>query len=168
MADSESFDAFAAGRWRQLLRAGWLLTGDWASAEDLAQATLERTWANWSRVSAADEPEAYVRRILTNEYLSRQRRRGERELPVERLPEQPSPDAGRLADQRVTLLAAMNTLPRLQRAAVVLRYFEDLTVEQTAAALACSVGNVKSQTSRALQKLRTSPFLIDSNAESQL
>ncbi len=158
-----AFEEFAATRWRQLMRAAWLLTGDWAAAEDLAQTTLTRAWTSWARVSAADEPDAYVRRMLMNEYLGQRRRRWRGEIPTDiraaQLPEPSVTDPTDAAGRRMELVAALAELPPLQRATVVLRYFADLSIEQTAQALGCSAGNVKSQTARALRKLRGSRHL---------
>jgi RNA polymerase sigma-70 factor (sigma-E family) len=153
------FETYVAERWRPLLRAGWLLTGNWAAAEDLVQATLAQVWASWPRVRSAASPDAYVRRVLTNQYLGQQRRRSSTELPSDVMPESPTRDATADVDRRLALTRALNELPPQQRAAVVLRYFEDLSLEQTAAALECSVGTAKSQTSRALAKLRRSNHL---------
>jgi RNA polymerase sigma-70 factor (sigma-E family) len=153
------FEQWVATRWRWLLRAGWLLTGDWAGAEDLVQSTLARTWAAWLTVRSADEPDAYVRRMLTNEFLGQRRRRSATETPRETLPDDVSPDRTVDVDRRLALTTALAELPSRQRAAVVLRYFADLSLEQTAAALGCSVGTAKSQTSRGLDRLRGSAHL---------
>jgi RNA polymerase sigma-70 factor (sigma-E family) len=153
------FDSYVAAQWRTLLRAGWLLTGDWAAAEDLVQSALARAWGAWPRVRVVAERDAYVRRILTNQYLGQQRLRSSTEMPSDAVPERPAPDATLDVDRRVALTRALSELPPRQRAAVVLRYFEDLSLEQTAAALGCSVGTAKSQTSRALTKLRSSTHL---------
>jgi len=153
------FEAYVVGRWRRLLRAAWLLTGNWAAAEDLVQSTLAQAWTSWARVRTAGNPDAYVRRVLTNQFLSQQRRRSSTELPSDVLPEPAAPDATVDVDQRLSLIRALDELPRQQRAAVVLRYFEDLSLEQTAVALNCSLGTAKSQTSRALAKLRRSTHL---------
>ncbi|MBO0810989.1 MAG: SigE family RNA polymerase sigma factor [Microlunatus sp.] len=155
----QEFESFVAANWRQLLRAAWLLSGNWAAAEDLAQSALAQVWAHWPRVRAADEPEAYVRRMLTHQFLGQQRRRSSGELPTDELPESRAPDGTSDVDRRMALTRAMAELPPQQRAAVVLRYFQDLSLEQTAVALGCSVGTAKSQTSRALAKLRRSAHL---------
>jgi RNA polymerase sigma-70 factor (sigma-E family) len=156
---AQEFEGYVAAQWRSLLRAAWLLTGNWAGAEDLVQSALARVWASWPRVRAAAERDAYVRRIVTNEYLGQRRRRSFSELPSDVVPESPTPDVTADVHRRLTLARALDELPAQQRAAVVLRYFEDLTLEQTAEALGCSVGTAKSQTSRALAKLRRSAQL---------
>ena len=149
---AHEFDEFAAARWPSLVRAGWLLTGDWQRAEDLAQTTLERAWRHWSRVTAADDPDRYVRRILVNEHR-RAWRPWRRLVPVASVPEN-AVDADVSADTRDALARALATLTRGQRATVVLRSYLDLSEAETAAALGCSVGTVKSQSSRALARLR--------------
>jgi RNA polymerase sigma-70 factor (sigma-E family) len=153
------FESYAGAQWRPLLRAAWLLTGNWAAAEDLVQSALALVWASWPRVRVVAERDAYVRRMLTNQFLGQQRRRSSSELPSDVLPETPAPDASINLDRRLVLTQALDELPPKQRAAIVLRYFEDLSLEQAAAALGCSVGTAKSQTSRALAKLRRSAHL---------
>jgi RNA polymerase sigma-70 factor (sigma-E family) len=158
VADRE-FEGYVAAHWRSLLRAAWLLTGNWAAAEDLVQSALARVWTSWPRVRAATERDAYVRRVMTNQFLGQQRRRSSSELPSDAMPDSPTPDATADVHRRLVLTRALDELPPHQRAAVVLRYFDDLSLEQTAAALGCSVGTAKSQTSRALAKLRRSAHL---------
>ncbi|MCU1690590.1 MAG: sig38 [Jatrophihabitantaceae bacterium] len=157
--DTDAFDAFVAAHSRQLLRAGWLLCGDWALAQDLVQTTLTSTWTSWDRVSAADHPEAYVRRSLVNAYLSAARRRSFHEQPTEQPTETRGYDAHGAAELRIVLSVALGALPSQQRAAVVLRYFNDLTVPQVADAMRCSEGTVKSHLARALRTLRGLPAL---------
>ncbi|HYY10719.1 MAG TPA: SigE family RNA polymerase sigma factor [Kineosporiaceae bacterium] len=159
MADRAGFEEFVALRSPRLLRVCYLLTRDWASAEDLLQTSLAKSWFAWDRV--ADEPEAYVRRVIANTYASWWRRRWRGEVPTEQLPDSVGAgrDAMRDVDERDELWAALGRLPRRQRAVVVLRFFEDLTERQTADALGVSVGTIKSQTSRALATLRIDPVL---------
>lgn len=144
------FDGFVAARSKALLRMAYLLTRDHGLAEDLVQTSLAKAWFAWRRIDG--EPEAYVRRILVNTYSSWWRRKWRGELPTGELP-----DAGAAAtdvEGGHDLWDALGRLPRRQRAVVVLRYFEDLTEPQTAELLGCSVGTVKSQTSKAFAKLR--------------
>jgi RNA polymerase sigma-70 factor (sigma-E family) len=154
------FDDFVASNSRRLLRSAWLLTGNWSSAEDLVQIALLSTWRRWDQVEL-ELPFAYTRRVLVNSYLSGRRRRWRDEWSVAEVPETAGSYADDLAgaDLRESLRSALAALPSKQRAAVVLRYFEDLSEPQTAQLLGCSVGNVKSQTSRALAKLRVTPGL---------
>ncbi|WP_104105408.1 SigE family RNA polymerase sigma factor [Nocardioides sp. 616] len=150
------FDDFVAARSPGLLRSAYLLTRDHALAEDLLQTALTKVWFAWGRVDR--DPEPYVRRILFTTYASWWRRRWNHERPTEELPEHGTGDGTR-ADDTHDLWVAMDRLPRRMRAVVVLRYFEDLSVEETAALLQCSTGTVKSQTSKALAKLRIDPAL---------
>jgi RNA polymerase sigma-70 factor (sigma-E family) len=145
--DVESFDRFVRARLPRLLKLGRALAGDEHRGADLVQDALERTLVHWSRLG--DDPEAYVRRAMVNRSISVWRRE-RRELTTDRVPDSGSHDAP--ADSLV--LAAIRELPPRQRAVVALRYLEDLSEAQTAAVLGCSVGTVKSQTSRAMAKLR--------------
>ena len=146
----DSFDDFARARMHELLRFAHVLTGDPHRAADLVQDALERTLLSWDRVIRKDDPEAYVRRAIVNRHVSVWRRL-RREALVPDAPERPY-DGERAFDTE--LWAALATLPPRQRAVLVLRYYEDLTEADTAAALGCSVGTVKSQTWRALARLR--------------
>jgi RNA polymerase sigma-70 factor (sigma-E family) len=155
----EEFDAFMRGRWPAMVRLGYALTGDAGHAEDLAQAAFARAYASWARVRRAGDPDAYVRRIVINANRSRfRRRRVAEELRgdlTETLARLPGPeDAG--PGQDTALLRALDRLGPRQRAVIVLRYWLDLSEAETAAALGCSVGTVKSQASRALATLRRS------------
>ncbi|MGW1176727.1 SigE family RNA polymerase sigma factor [Kitasatospora sp. NPDC002543] len=155
------FEAFAATRWRRLVRTAYLLTGDHHEAEDVVQATFAKVFRNWARISRLDEPDAYVHRALVNNNLSRHRRRRVRQLLVPVLPDRESTAGGGHHDveQRSVLIQALAELPQRQRAVVVLRYWEDMGERQVAEVLGCSPGNVKSQASRGLAKLRSHPAL---------
>ena len=152
------FDSFVAARSAALLRTAYLLTRDHAQAEDLLQTALTKAWFSWGRISG--EPEAYVRKILVNTFASWWRRKWNGELATEELPERGVADTADASGSSHDLWQALGRLPRRQRAVVVLRYFEDLTETETADVLGCSVGNVKSQCSRALSKLRIDPALV--------
>ena len=154
----EDFSAFAVSRWPGLVRLAFGLTGDRWTAEDIAQTTLARAYVAWRRVSRADDPDAYLRRILVNASNRRFRRRRVAEQPGDP-PETAVEGPADLVSERTALLAALRQLPPRQRAVVVLRYWEDLTDAQIAATLGCSPGTVRSQLSRALAKLRMSPAL---------
>ena len=157
-----SFDAFVAARSGALLRSAYLLTGDAALAEDLLQTAWSKVWSRWPRLVSGGDPEPYVRRVLYTTYATWWRRRWTGERPTAAVPDEPmSGDDHAVSDLRTELLAALAVLPRGQRAVLVLRYFEDRTETETAATLGCSVGTVKSQASRALARLRTSPLLAD-------
>lgn len=151
------FEAFVATHGDRLLRTAYLLTRDHALAEDLLQTALTKAWTSWRRIET--EPEPYVRKILVNTYATWWRRKWRAERPTEALPEVGTPSAIDSHDERTDLWTALGRLPRRQRAAVVLRYYEGLSEAETAAVLGSSVGTVKSQTSRALAKLRIDPAL---------
>lgn len=152
-----SFEEFVAARSSALLRTAYLLTRDHILAEDLLQTALTKAFLAWGRVEG--DPEPYVRRILVNTYASWWRRKWNGEQPTEDLPDHGHHDdrVGESGD----LWNALGRLPRRMRAVVVLRYFEDLTEAETAQLLGISVGTVKSQTSKALAKLRIDPSLTE-------
>lgn len=148
------FEEYAAEAWPRLYRFAYLLSGRHADAEDLAQEALLKAHRSWPKVQAAASPDAYVRRILANTYLSGRRPAKARlEVLTDRTPEGPS-DEGR-PEERWVLWPHVKALPPRQRAVVVLRYYEDLSEQQIAETLGCSVGTVKSTAHRALASLRT-------------
>jgi len=153
MADRTGYDEFVAARSPRLLRVAYLLTRDWGEAEDLLQTALMKTWFAWPRLD--DAPEAYVRKIIATTFISWRRRWWVREVSHDTLPERATSDGTAIVDERSRLWPALGRLPARQRAVLVLRFFEDMTEAQVATALGCSVGTVKSQSSRALAKLRT-------------
>ena len=163
-ADAE-FSDFMLGRWPQLVRLGYGLTGDRQLAEDLAQTAFAKAYASWGRVRRADNPDAYLRRIVVNANSTRFRKLRVDEVLTAVVPEivAAAEDADRRGE-RDALMVALMQLPYGQRAAVVLRYWLDLSEAETASILGCSVGNVKSQASRALAKLRTSVALVEGGA----
>ena len=147
------FDDFVRSRSTGLLRVAYLLTGDRHAAEDLLQEVLEQMYVRWRRIEGA--PEAYARRALVNRATNRWRSRARRpETPFEARHEQPRPDHGEDVALRSAVLAALRDLPARQRAAVVLRYLDDLPVHEVAEALGCSEGTVKSNAARGLDRLR--------------
>ncbi|MFF8862170.1 RNA polymerase sigma-70 factor, sigma-E family [Streptomyces sp. 1222.5] len=165
-ARNEEFQSFVVGRWPRLMRTAFLLTGQQHAAEDLVQSTLEQVYVHWRKVGSADDPEAYVRRVMINAHARRHRRRLKEFLA-------PKDDSGLVrevadtgdriaqADDRSALLKALAQLPARQREAVVLRYWEDLTETQTAEAMGCSVGTVKSNAAKGIAKLRAIPGLLE-------
>ncbi|WP_328524576.1 SigE family RNA polymerase sigma factor [Kribbella sp. NBC_00359] len=160
----DDFDEFVRGSATRLLRTAVLLTGDRAAAEDLVQETYERIYVHWPRIRTG-LPEAYARKTLANLAANRWRTRRRRpaEVALADDHDRPTPDGSESYAVRHELLAALQTLPPRQRAVIVLRYYEDLTEIQTAEALGCAVGTVKSQTSRALDRLRliTEPAILE-------
>lgn len=152
---------FVRGRLARLHRTAYLLCGDGHRADDIVQATLTALYVSWKKASRADNLDGYTHRILVRRYLDERRLRWSRvrlgEVPPAGVPTIAGAD-DRLGE-RDELMAALRALPKGQRAVIVLRYFDDLSVEATAEALDCSVGNVKSQCSRGLASLRG--FLTD-------
>lgn len=147
----ESFEAFARASQRRLFRIAYLLCGDMDTAGDLTQTTLAKMFQNWRRAGAADNIEAYATTVLTRTFLAERRRRLRDLLEHRRSGSRPVPDH---TDLRVTLLSALAGLPPKARAMVVLRYWEDQSVESVAELMKCSESTVKSQCSRSLAKLR--------------
>jgi RNA polymerase sigma-70 factor (sigma-E family) len=148
------FTAFVAERAHTLLKTAYALTGDRHAAEDLVQSALAKAYARWRRIDGA--PEAYLRRVIYHEFVSGWRiRRRRPEMTMAALPERSS-SGGLESDTALRLLLrdALQALPPRQRAVLILRYFEDLSVEDTAVVLSCRPGTVASQSSRALAKLR--------------
>lgn len=150
-----TFDELVAAGRPRLVRLGLMLSGNPHSAEDLAQSTYARAYRHRDRIESADNPEAYLRRMLVNEFLGWRRRLSSREQPVAELYDDPVADDpnGQLADRDAAwrLLAG---LPRTQRAVLVLRYYEDLPDAEIAAVLGTAVSTVRSNAARALATLR--------------
>ncbi|HZX53368.1 MAG TPA: SigE family RNA polymerase sigma factor [Ilumatobacteraceae bacterium] len=150
----EGFAAFVQHGSAGLARTAFLLTADRHLAEDLLQATLAKVADRWSRIAATGDPTPYVRKVMLHTAISWRRRLWNGELPTETMPEMATPDHdGSAADER--LRRAMAQIAPRQRAALVLRYYDDLSEAETAAALGCSLGTVKSQTAKGLARLRT-------------
>ena len=147
-----AFRAFAVMRRPSLRRTAFLLCGDWHQADDLVQAALVKLYVAWPRIRESEPPDAYAHRVLVRCYLDERRRPWRRESPVDTVDDNAAP--GRPSDDLLDLRAALAQLPRRQRATLLLRFWLDASVAQTADALGCSEGTVKSQTARALTTLR--------------
>jgi RNA polymerase sigma-70 factor (sigma-E family) len=156
-SSEERFDAFVAARGSALWRSAWLLTGDHHLAEDLVQTALAKSWPHWQRLQDEGRFEAYVRRTLFTTYVAWWRRKWNGERPSDHPPDRPAPAID--ADLGRDLMTALAGLPRMQRAVVVCRWFEDLSEAETAERLGIAAGTVKSHSSRALAALRSSPHL---------
>jgi RNA polymerase sigma-70 factor (sigma-E family) len=154
LALTPSFDVYVRDRSAALLRLAFLLTGDRYLAEDLVQTSLVKVMRHWQDVADKGDPHAYVRKVLLHTALGWRRRRWRGEEPSERLPDAGTPDRTAVVDSRERLRRALVSLPPRQRAAVVLRHYEDMSEAQVALELGCSVGTVKSQTARGLERLR--------------
>lgn len=150
--DPAGFVEFASARSGSLFRTALLLCGDWHLAEDLVQISLAKVYRSWRRVGASANPAGYARSVLIRSYLSHRRLRGSGEQPWATVPER----AGREPDPalRVTLLTELAKLRATDRAVVVLRYWEDLSVAETAAELKLTEGAVRNRAMRALGQLR--------------
>ena len=135
-----------------LRRTAYLLCGDWHQADDLVQAALVKLYVAWPRIRQSETPDGYTHRILVRCYLDERRRPWRRESPVETIDDGAAVTGS--ADDLLDLRAALARLPRRQRATLLLRFWLDASVAQTADALGCSEGTVKSQTARALNTLR--------------
>jgi RNA polymerase sigma-70 factor (sigma-E family) len=157
----EAFRAYVAARSPALLRTAYLLTGSRPDAEDLLQTALAKTYLAWDRIREREAVDGYVRKVMVNTQTSFWRRRRVAEVVTGELPERAGRDAHAEADLHDALWSALATLPRRQRAMVVLRYYEDLPEAEVARVLGVSVGTVKSTTSRALAKLRDDSGLRD-------
>jgi RNA polymerase sigma-70 factor (sigma-E family) len=151
-AHEEQFRGWVQSQRAGLRRTAFLLSGDWYLADDLVQDALVRILDAWPRLSGAPDLTRYSRRVLVNLYLDHRRRPSRREQPTDTVPE------GELSDTdpttRQLLREALQEVPSGQRAVLVLRYFEDFSVEQTAESMRTTPGNVKSQSSRGLAALR--------------
>jgi len=147
------FAAYVSARIPALRRLALVLCRDWHSADDLVQATLTKLCQHWGRAAAADSTDAYVRGMLVREFLRERRSPWARRVDVTSQPPEIQAAAADL-DGLMDLQAAVSTLPPRQRAVLVLRFYCDLSVDQSAAALGCTTGTIKSQTAKALATLR--------------
>ena len=159
----EEFDSFVRARTHALLRSAYLLTGDQQLAEDLVQSALARTHQSWKRLTDSGNAEAYARRTMYHLQVSWWRRRRVAEVMPDSMPDRAGPDdhAGTVS-LRLTLRAALDQLTAKQRAVLVLRFFEDCSEREVADLLGITLGTVKSQTAKALARLRAiAPELAD-------
>jgi RNA polymerase sigma-70 factor (sigma-E family) len=154
--DGADFDDFARANMPSFLRFALVLTESRSDAEDLLQSCLARTLTHWSRVCRAGSPEQYVRRVMINAHNSALRRAfRRREITMTTPPEPDFAENTASVEDRAVLLVALATLTRAQRAVVILRYVEDRSEAECAEILGVTVGTVKSQTHKALARLRT-------------
>jgi RNA polymerase sigma-70 factor (sigma-E family) len=151
----EAYREFAVARAGHLFRSACLLVGgDTHLAEDLVQETLGRMYVVWGRMGRVDNPAAYAQTVLVRTFLTYRRRRSSRESPAAALPDRAGPDTVGDAALRVALLGALAALGPKDRAVLVLRFWEDRSVAETAATLQVSPGAVRTRTTRALARLR--------------
>ncbi len=153
--EAPTFEEYAASAWPSLYRYAYLLTGNHADAEDVAQQTLMKAYRSWSRVEKSDSPAAYLRRTLTNTYLSHRRPKARQLELLTDAPPETGDVTGTGPEDRLAMWPCVKSLPPRQRAVIVLRYYEDLSEQEIADVLDCSRGNVKSTAHHALKSLRT-------------
>lgn len=158
--DAPGFDHFVGTQGERLLRSARLLTGSWHGAEDLTQDVLARLFVAWPRLRAPEAASAYAYRMMVRLHARNASRRWSAEIPYQHLPEVAGTEP---PDEDRGLIAILLTLPPRQRAVLVLRFCEDLSVADTATALRCQPGTVKSQTAKALAAVRSA--LIRHEAE---
>ena len=152
--DTEQFCDFVTSRSAALFRVAYLILGDHQLAQDLVQESLEKTYVAWPRLREVANAEAYTRRVIATTAISWRRRRAFHERPAEYLPEPVGEDLAATVAVHDALWAHLLALPPRQRAAIVLRHYVDLSEAETAEAMGCSVGAVKSSVSTGLRKLR--------------
>jgi RNA polymerase sigma-70 factor (sigma-E family) len=148
------FDAFVIEQGASLARTAYLLTADHQLAEDLVQTALAKVAVRWGRIAEQGHPGPYVRKTMVRTAIGWHRRKWRGELPTERMPDGATVDETAAVDARDRLRRALLALPARQRAAVVLRFYEDRTEADVAVLMGCSVGTVKSQTSKGIARLR--------------
>lgn len=162
MADDAAFRTFVETNGPTLLHAARLLTGDHHRGEDLVQTALTKVYLRWDRLS---DPLPYARRVLVTSNIDSTRRRWWGERPTETVPDDGRPDSAlEAADERDELLRLLRELSPRERAAVVLRYYCDLSEQDTAATLGVAIGTVKSTCARALARLRVDATLTGGEA----
>jgi RNA polymerase sigma-70 factor (sigma-E family) len=159
--DDAAFRDYVVARGTALLRMAIMLTGNRADAEDLVQAALAKTYLAWGKIKDRAALDAYVRRAMVNTHISWWRRRKLEEFPTDELPDQAVADHACESDLAEVVRRALDRLPRRMRAAVMLRYYDDMTEPEIAAALGISLGTVKSTVSRAVARLRIDAELGD-------
>jgi RNA polymerase sigma-70 factor (sigma-E family) len=157
------FDEYVAARGQQLVRLGYVLSGDHHRAEDLAQNALMHAYRHWRRVGGMDDPHAYVRRVLVNAHVSAARRRSSREIPLLMAESVHSePDPALAMAEHDAMWRALTRLPPRERTVLVLRYYEDLDHASIAAALGIKESTARATASRALAALRAAhdPMMV--------
>ncbi len=152
-SEETAYREYVISRMEVLRRTGYLLCRDWHLADDLVSITVAKLYRHWKRASGVEHLDAYVRRILVRTWLDERGRPWRREEPAGDLPE-PTVELNSGVLDRAQLFELLEALPPRRRAAVVLRIYCDLSVEETAGILGCSAGTVKSQTARGLDTLR--------------
>jgi RNA polymerase sigma-70 factor (sigma-E family) len=152
MRADDDFTEFARAEGHRLRQTAYLLCHDWHLAQDLTQTTLARMFVRWQRIARDGTPRAYSRTVLLRVFLDHRRRRSSHEVVRDELPETPA--GSDRTDLRLTLIGALARLEPRDRAIVVLRYWEDLSVDTVADALGLSADTVRSRSMRSLTRLR--------------
>lgn len=165
-SDEDDYRQYVVANMDRLRRTAYLLCHDWHTADDLVSVTIAKLYRNWSTAQRATNLDAYVRVILVRSWLDERRRPWRRELASDDLPELPVDDRADTLD-RMTLMDLLKQLTPRRRAAVVLRFYFDLTVEETAEALGCSPGTVKSLTARGLEAMRVKAAKASTSSKGQ-
>ena len=160
----QGFREFVAARRPALLRTACLMTGNPADAEDLVQSVLAKTYLAWDRIKDPAALDGYVRRTMVNTHISGWRRRRVEEYPTDEIPDRPAAEPPADTDRQDALRRAIGRLPHRMQAVVLLRYYEDRSEAEIAAALGVSAGTVKSTVSRAMAKLRADAELVTPGA----
>jgi RNA polymerase sigma-70 factor (sigma-E family) len=163
-ADDEGFEQFVDGHGRELRRTAYLMCGDWQRAEDATQDALVKLYVAWSRLERAGGLRSYAHRAVTTAVLDQGRRPWRREVATTALPDSGTDPTERV-DRRLAVVHVLQQLPERRRQCVVLRYFADLSVEDTALQLGITSGTVKSQTARALEQVRASLVALGLDVE---
>jgi RNA polymerase sigma-70 factor (sigma-E family) len=154
-AHDHEYTQYVAARLDRLRRLGFLLSGSWDRADDAVQTALVKLYVAWPRIERSRSIDGYVRQMVVRCLIDERRRGfGRYEQTVSESPDSVAADHSGATDRRIIATGALRRLPPRQRAAIVLRYWEDLSVEQTAQLLDCSTGTVKSQCARGLRSLR--------------
>jgi len=152
--DNPAFRDYVRDRSSSLLRTAYLLTGNVADAEDLVQSALAKTYQAWDRIEEHGALDGYVRRAMVNTHISWWRRRRVEEFPTDEIPDRAVADHAVSSDMQESLRRAVDRLPQRMRAAIMLRFYDDMTEAEVAEVLGVSLGTVKSTVSRAMAKLR--------------
>ena len=152
MGNHEEFTEYATAAAARLRKVGYLMCHDWHQAQDLTQVTLAKVFVNWSRIRRRDNVDVYARQILVREFLNTKRQRSATERPTAQVPDRAG--RGDRAELRLTLLEALRSLSPNQRTVIILRYWEDQSVEQVAAIMMTTPGAVKGLAVRGLRELR--------------
>ena len=159
MSHDDEFTDFVAARWPRLVRSALLLGCTEPEAEDVVQTALARCYVHWRKVSRADNPDAYVQRVLVNTFVSSRRPRWRTERPTDQLPERAVADGTHAVDTADVVMRGLARLPQDQRVAVVMRHYAHMSEAQMVAALGVPAGTVKSRLSRAMNALAADPEL---------